>query len=932
MPPRRECLANKAMRYPMGQSFTVAAALTALVSLPVMAQQDATLVEKLEKLVVTGSNIPRIEGESGLPLQIITRDELTNGGVQTGQELLERISANQSFGSFNEAKGAGSGIEGFTAASLRGLGRQRTLVLMNGRRLAPYAMSGGQSVDLSGIPASAIERVEVLKDGASAVYGTDAIGGVINFILRKDYQGAEINANYYATEQGGGNNGRVSLTAGLGDLAKDKYNFFVSADYFKQDPLKASQRESTKTAYLPGLGVDQTSGASFPANIAQSDLLTFVPYGFFGVLNPTIPFPAGATPASCAPPYSFPTQPPPVFRRYQCRFDFASVIETIPEAEKTNVIGRFTWQIDADNQFFAEASYYQGKFTYRISPTPVDSTQTIPYVPVSMALWPTSPFYPAAFVAGLPGGDPTLPLELIYRTVELGPRTDQTTSTQWNSVVGLQGTIKSWDYQLAANYTMNQQIDDFVSGIVFTDKFGALLRSGVVNPFALNTNAVLELMRATQLMGQANDNRASNYGADFKLANTVYDLPSGPVAVAFGVEGRRESLEQSNSDFIVSGNVLGGGGAVPSLPPVHRTVWSLFGEVNVPIVKSLEANVAVRYDHYSDFGGTTNPKITLRWEPSRILLLRSAYGMGFRAPPLSDLFQPQSLNRNFDDTLPDPARCPVTGEGSPECMGIYQLKVGGNPLLHPETSQQVNAGIVVAPTTQMSASIDYYWVRVKNVIEIVPLETILGPDYARWAPYVVRKPPDAQYPNLPGPIDYVVQYWTNVGTITTSGIDVNVQWRGPVTPVGQVSLGLNGSYVFDYKHTGFESSLVPPSVGARGPDGAIARYRQYAQLNWTYGPWGATLANNFQSDYTEPCLGGDVSGCTTRPVGSYSVWDLQGRYTGFRNMTLTLGIRNGLDTAPPISNQGNNFQVGIDPTYADPRGRMFYGAIRYAFK
>ena len=118
---------------------------------------------------------------------------------------------------------------GFTAASLRGLGSQRTLVLMNGRRLAPYALSGGQSVDLSGIPASAIERVEVLKDGASAVYGTDAIGGVINFILRKDYQGAEVNTNYYATDEGGGNNWRVSGTAGLGDLAKDKYNFFVSA-------------------------------------------------------------------------------------------------------------------------------------------------------------------------------------------------------------------------------------------------------------------------------------------------------------------------------------------------------------------------------------------------------------------------------------------------------------------------------------------------------------------------------------------------------------------------------------------------------------------------------------------------------------------------------------------------------------------------------
>ncbi len=901
-------------------------------------QQEPQSVVKLDKVEVTGSNIRRIEGESGLPLQVITREELQIGGVQTMQELLERISANQSFGAFNEAKGVGSTLVGFTAASLRGLGSQRTLVLMNGRRLAPYALSGGQSVDLSGIPASAIERVEVLKDGASAVYGTDAIGGVINFILRKDYQGAEVNTNYYATDEGGGNNWRVSGTAGLGDLAKDKYNFFVSADYFKQDPLKASQRESTKTAYLPGLGLDKTQGTSFPANIAQFDLYTGEPpYGFTGQRNPTIPYPGGPTATSCAPPYSFPKLPPPANAKYRCGFDYASVSETIPESEKTHVVGRLTWQIDADNQLFAEGSYYWAKFTQRVPPTPVASYETIPYVPLSMALPPTSPYYPTAFVAGLPGGDPTLPLELIYRTVELGPRTDQAKVDQWNTVVGLQGTVKGWDYQLAANYTTNQQIDSYVSGWVYASKFGELLRSGVVNPFAANTPEVLDLMRATQITGQANDNRATNYGADFKLANTVYDLPSGPIAVALGVEGRRESLEQSNSDFIISGDALSTGGAVATLPAAHRTVWSLFGEVNVPIVMTVEVNVAVRYDRYSDFGGTTNPKVTLRWQPARTLMLRGAYGTGFRAPTLSDMFQPPSLN--FGQYLKDPARCPVTGEDSPECLGLYQIKEGGNPALQPETSQQVNAGLVLAPTAQLSASLDYYWVRVENVIQVVPEDTILDPaDYVQWGDYVVRFPPDPAHPDLPGRIAYVVQYPTNVGTITTSGIDINVQWRSPQTPMGQFAVGLNGTYVFDYTHTGLESSLVPPSVGTRGPDGAIARYRQYTQLNWTLWAMGCDAREHVPNRLLRPSPfdpaenTADPSGCTTRNVGSYTVWDLQGRYTGFRNMTLTLGTRNALDTPPPLSNQSNRAQVGIDPTYADPRGRMFYGAVRYAFK
>src|SRR5690242_3452513 len=246
------------------------------------AAEEAAAVLSLDRIEVTGTNIKRTEGESGLPVQVMTREELLNGGVQSMQDVLNRISANQSLGSFSEVQGEGDLRIGFTAASLRGLGFQRTLVLLDGRRIAPYALSGGQSVDLSGIPVSALERVEILKDGASAVYGTDAIGGVINFILRKDYQGAEAYANYYGTEHGGGNSWRANATAGYGDLATDRFNVFISADYLKQLPLKASEREISKTAYLPGLGLDRTSSASFPANIAQPD-------GFASLRNPTIP-------------------------------------------------------------------------------------------------------------------------------------------------------------------------------------------------------------------------------------------------------------------------------------------------------------------------------------------------------------------------------------------------------------------------------------------------------------------------------------------------------------------------------------------------------------------------------------------------------------------------------------------------------------------
>jgi iron complex outermembrane receptor protein len=892
---------------------------------PVQAQNDAAPADKPASVVITGSNIARVEGESGLPVQVITREELQHGGVQTMQELLERISANQSFGGSNPALGVNSSLVGFTAASLRGLGSQRTLVLLNGRRLAPYALSGGQSVDLSAIPASAIERVEILKDGASAIYGTDAIGGVMNFILRENFSGVEFNADYLATQQGGGNNGRVSLTAGTGDLTKDKYNVFVSASYFQQQALRGSQRESTKTSYLPGIGVEDLSWASSPANIYQIDPFSGETYGFEDFFNPTIPYPGKATARSCAPPYAIATVGQPTL----CQFDYPAVADTIPASEQANVIGRLTWDIDPETRFFVEGSYYRGRFTQSGSPTPVLYP---PITSTEMTLPPTSPYYPSAFVAGLPGGRPDLPIGVLYRTVELGPRVDEATVEQWNGVVGLQGTLRGWSYRLVASGTNNRQVGAAVSGYVLESKFGPLLRSGVVNPFGPNTPEVLAMMRAAQVTGPMSDNRASNVGAALTVSSSVFELPAGPAAFAAGIEARRESLRQSLSDFDASGDVLGGGGAWPSLDTAQRNVFSLFGELNLPLAKDLELNLAARYDDYSDFGGTTNPKLTLRWQPSRTLLLRAAYGTGYRAPTLSDLHQPQSAAPALG--LEDPVRCPVTGDFY-DCDGGFLLKEGGNPALEPETSQQVNAGIVFEPAAGWSASIDYYWVRLKNVVNLVPAETILGPDHAAWASgYVVRKPPDALHPGLPGRIDYVVQYPTNVGTLTTSGIDLNLQWRGPATAFGRFSLALNGTYVLDYAQGGYESAGVP-AAGARNPlgVGAIARYRQYAQLNWAYGPWGATLANNYQDGYSEPCKDEDPSGCSVRRVGSYSVWDLQGRYSGLKNTTLTLGVRNALDKAPPLSNQTEfgRLQKGFDPSYADPRGRMFYAALSLAF-
>ncbi|HEX6795299.1 MAG TPA: TonB-dependent receptor, partial [Casimicrobiaceae bacterium] len=782
------------------------------------------------------------------------------------------------------------------------------------------ALSGGNAVDLSGVPLAAIERVEILKDGASAIYGTDAIAGVINFILRKDFKGVELNGDYDVTEHPGGNSWRGNATFGFGDLSRDRYNVFVSADYLKQDSLKAIQRDFSRTGYLPSLGVDNTNPGTIPANIFLSHP------GGYDVFNPSIP-PDGANASSCLPPLSF----PPVSLPSTCTFDAQRLVDTIPESERTNVIVRATWQVTATDQLFAESTYYRGRFVQRIAPAPVLSPLELGH---DFTLPPSSPFYPAAFVASLPGGDPTQPLEILYRTLELGPRVDENHVDQWTAITGMQGTRNGWDYQWSANWVANEQKGSLVSGYADATQLAALLHSGVVNVFGFNTDDVVRQLRATQVTGPRDDNRASNYGADFKVSGNAFSLPAGPIAVAGGVEGRRESLEQSRADLIAQGNVLGFNGGIPSIPTAYRTVWAAFGEANIPLAKTLEADVAVRFDDYSDFGSTTNPKVSLRWQPSRNVLMRAAYGTGFRAPTLSELFQPSAL---AVQPGVDPIRCPVT-QADRDCFAFFLTRQGGNPALSPEKSRQFSGGIVIEPTAGLSASVDYYDIEVRNLVQLFGPATIFANAELLPPSFIVRAPPDAQFPDLPGRVVQIVTIPTNLGQLRTSGLDADLRYRPAATSVGQFTFALSGTYVLDYRLTGANDTPFPGGAGQRGVSGAISRWRHYATLDWSFGAWGATLANNFQLGYSEPCIldvhgnSLDASGCMTRRVGSYSVWDFQVRYGGFANTTLTLGVRNLLDTAPPLTNQQDQFLVGFDPTYADARGRTYYAAIRCAFK
>jgi iron complex outermembrane receptor protein len=343
-------------------------------------------------------------------------------------------------------------------------------------------------------------------------------------------------------------------------------------------------------------------------------------------------------------------------------------------------------------------------------------------------------------------------------------------------------------------------------------------------------------------------------------------------------------------------------------------------------MKTVEGNAAVRYDHYSDFGSTTNPKFSVRWQPMSNFLVRTAWGSGFRAPALPELNTPTAIT-NTQAGLSDPIRCPVTNDAVQDCSTQFQQINGGNANLKPERSEQWTLGFVWDIAKGVSVAIDGFKINITDQVG-VPVAGVILSDLARFGQYVVRGPVDPNFPNLPGPIQSILTTYANLGAARIIGADVDLRFRLPRSWAGDFKLGLNGTYYHKYDIQNADGSWTGQIGQSSGTLGAIQRWRHYATLDWDYGPWGATVAQNYSMGYTDqnPNLEGNP-----RKVGDYDVWDIQGRYNGFKNVRLAAGVKNVFNKAPPFTNQNFTFQTGYDPSYADPRGAFYYGSITYTF-
>jgi iron complex outermembrane receptor protein len=902
------------------QATGVGMALAAF-AVPAVAQttQNQQQAQKVEKIEVTGSSIRRVEGEGALPVTVISREEIEKTGATNAMELLQVVAANNSLGNVALSSVIGASTFSAQTASLRGLQGGHTLVLINGKRVNGFAgeTQGVQGVNLAIIPFAAIERVEVLKDGASAVYGSDAIAGVINFILRSDYKGAEAQAWYgQPTRSGGGAQEQYYASLGFGDLSRDRYNVFFNASYNHQKPLYQNQRNFSNNStdlFLENLGGFAGSSNTFPGNITT---------GGIGILG-------GNQANHCGAPFN---RFVPDFG-IGCTFDPATMdgVEMISDDKNTNLFLQGKFQLTPTWQLYGHGLYGEDKNRFRIQPVPISNVFLYGPngdIPGTITLQPSSPFYPHD-VAAAHGVDGK-PLNVRWRAVESGLRDTTDKNTGYQLVGGIKGSIADrWDTDLSYSYAQGKLDESSNGGFPLYSCILPLLNSGTVNLFGPNTQAIHDQVQACNYHGTVQAGKATTQSVNGKISGDLLTWAGGTVAGAVGLDLRKEKLSESPAEAYVQGDITGYGG---NARPVDgdRNVTAFFAEVNVPILRNLELDAAFRTDKYSDFGRTNNPKVSLRWQPTRTLLARASYGTGFLAPSLYQINTP-NISGVSNTGLSDPIRCPVTHNTGIDCNTQFPIVFGGSHSLRPETSEQATAGLVFEPNSAFSVSGDYFKIRLSNAITNgIPVTTILG-DLATYGNLVTRGPVDPAFPNLPGQITGIDQRYINLGATHIEGVDVEAHYKWPASRYGRIRLDLSGTYYIRYDNQQIDGTYLGTINNAFGNNvvGVIPRWKHYAALTWDIAGWSTTVANTYQSEYTDWQT--DFNG-NNRQVGSMSLWDLQEQFTGVKHWTFTLGVKNVLDTNPPATNQQNTFQVGFDPSYYDPRARFVYGAIKYEFR
>ena len=511
--------------------------------------------------------------------------------------------------------------------------------------------------------------------------------------------------------------------------------------------------------------------------------------------------------------------------------------------------------------------------------------------------------------------------------MDAGGRSHEDIGNQTHLVIGARGTVKGYDYDVAYTHNVSDVTETTTGGYQSQVALVKLLSNNpAFNPWAqFQTPALAEQIRATNYNGQMVNSTLTNDAINARISGDLVQLPAGMAKFAVGASLADESLKFNPSVAYQSGDISGFGGQALPLS-ASRNSSAVFGEVIVPVLKDLEADLAVRTDRYPD-AKATNPKLSLRYQPMQQLLVRASYGKGFRVAALPELNTPISLGTTA--TFVDPA----TGD-----RGQFTQITGGNPNLKPEKSEQSSIGFVVDPVKGLSIALDYWKINVNNLVTTYDPEFLVDQAAAGIPAYQGFVKRDAA-----GNISSIANTNINANSLKTAGVDVDVRWTIAKSPsFGNFSTRLNGTYVSKYDEALIDGT-VQESVGATlTPDGQklnavanggiIFRWKHQLTFDWKYKAFGLGLAQNFQSGYDDNVRADSISGTDAQHVGVFSTWDLQGSYSGVKQLVLRAGVKNLFNRTPPAAiTAGQYFQSGYDPSYYDAHGATGYVSATYRF-
>jgi iron complex outermembrane receptor protein len=809
---------------------------------------------------VTGTNIRRVDSETPAPVQVITQEQMVREGYTTIAEVLRDVTANGqgllSQGFSRAFAGGASGV------ALRGLGVGATLVLIDGLRMVPYPLADDAQrnfVDVSSIPFQAVDRIEVLLDGASAIYGSDAIGGVVNIILKKNFTGSQFVGDAGSTTEGGGTMWHASLTQGFGQ-STDTVSGFLTFEYRHQDQIKLDQRSGDWTnfnwtsqggqdirpgAYAPNAGVSQPYilGAPYLQNRGQSTN-NAANYAF---LSNTCNFTA--------------------MRANQCVFtDTWSQI--YPTTQNVNVVGRLNINLPGDWQAVLTGSWFDsysqqttrqtnlsaGSFAGN---TVIGLNVPIPYISPPIAAYTVPTNYP-----GNPFGAPAnvraiLP-DVTSRETDFENQTTRLVATASGPAVG-------FDWTVAAGYQFSETDTTYRGYVAPYAMFAAL--NDPVHPYNLlggNSSQVQGLVAPT-----VNKNPTNELDfLQFTATRDLMKLDGGPLGLALGGGGFYNRLYSPNPDAVSNGTVAGINAAYAA---GSQTNWNFYGELSAPVLKTLELDAALRYDWYNTYGSQWTPKVGAKWTPIKEVGLRGTWGQGFRAPNPIEAGNSGSLF-GFN-AIRDPLLCPVSNPNgtpnltSPQNVPAFcnfaptYLQVS-NPKLQAEKSDNWTVGLILEPIAKWLTTVDYYDINLKNQIIPIASTAAYNPlDFAvRTSPQQVTFGDGSTGLSSVGPIAFAASPFINAQTTTTTGLDLGSSYTFTLPDTSTFMVAAQWSHIFTYDITldGVKYKLA----GTHGPtivsgDTGNPKDRFNITLQWAKGPWTITGLVNYVGSYdmTDPSVG-----------------------------------------------------------------------------